>query len=71
VKKSPVAGYRLFQYQGKRGDRRLVLYPNYYVRHVGKEVSTDTDNLQPAITKVKKLALEGQPEDQAALGARG
>lgn len=25
---------------------------------VGKEVSTDTDNLQPAITKVKKLALE-------------
>jgi len=28
------------------------------VRHVAKEVSTDTDNLQPAITKVKKLAIE-------------
>lgn len=57
---SPVKGYQLFRFQGKRKDGTPVIYPNYYIRHSasGKTVSTRTSKLSDAKTKVKKLAGE-------------
>jgi integrase len=53
---SPVVGYQLFRFEGKRVDGTGVLYPKYYIRHAGKTVCTGTERLNDAKTKVKKMA---------------
>jgi TATA-box binding protein (TBP) (component of TFIID and TFIIIB) len=53
---SPVVGYQLFRFEGKRVDGTRVLYPKYYIRHAGKTVCTGTERLSDAKTKVKKMA---------------
>ena len=58
LEKSPVVGYQLFRYEGKRGDGTAIMYPNYYVRHAGLTVCTGTQKLAEAKTKVKKMAGE-------------
>src|SRR5215472_15526054 len=55
---SPVVGYQLFRFQGKRADGTPVTYPNYYIRHAGKTVCIDTAKLSEAKIKVKKMAGE-------------
>jgi hypothetical protein len=37
---SPVVGYQLFRFEGKRRDGTPVLYPKYYIRHDGKTICT-------------------------------
>jgi hypothetical protein len=37
LEKSPVVGYQLFRYAGKRADGTAVIYPNYYIRHAGAD----------------------------------
>jgi integrase len=58
LEKSPVVGYQLFRYEGKRGNGAAIIYPNYYIRHAGVTVCTDTSKLAEAKTKVKKMAGE-------------
>jgi len=55
---SPVVGYQLFRFEGKRKDGSPILYPNYYVRYAGKTTCTGTDRLSEAKIKVKKMAGE-------------
>lgn len=55
---SPVVGYQLFRFEGKRQDGTPILYPNYYIRHAGKTICTGTDRLGEAKIKVKKMAGE-------------
>jgi len=58
LEQSPVKGYQLFRYQGKRIDGTPVTYPNYYIRYsaTGKTVSAQTSKLSSAKIRVKKLA---------------
>jgi len=56
LENSPVVGYHLFRFEGKRTDGTRVLYPKHYVRHAGKTVCTGTERLSEAKTKVKKMA---------------
>jgi integrase len=58
LEESPVTGYQLFRFQGKRSDGSPVLYPKYYVRHAGKTVCTKKEKLSEAKTAVKKMAGE-------------
>ena len=53
---SPVVGYQLFRFEGKRADGTRVLYPKYYVRHRGKTFCTGIERLRDAKTRVKKMA---------------
>jgi integrase len=53
---SPVTGYQIFRYEGARADGSAVLYPNYYIRHGGKETNTKTGRLPDVKAKVKKMA---------------
>ena len=55
---SPVVGYQLFRYQGKRADGTQVVYPNYYIRHAGRTTCAETSRLSEAKIKVKKMAGE-------------
>ena len=56
IEDSPVVGYQLFRYEGKRADGTPVVYPQYYIRHNGIETSTKTEKLNDARLKVKRLA---------------
>jgi integrase len=62
LEKSPVVGYQLFRFEGKRKDGTPVLYPTYYVRHAGQTTRTKTDKLSAAKREVKKLAGEDGQE---------
>jgi hypothetical protein len=55
---SPVVGYQLFRFEGKRRDGTPIVYPNYYIRYAGKTICTGTDRLSEAKIKVKKMAGE-------------
>jgi integrase len=57
LEESPVTGYQLFRFEGKRADGTSVIYPNY-LRHAGKTVCTATSRLSEAKIKVKKMAGE-------------
>jgi integrase len=61
---SPVKGYQLFRFQGKRADDTPVTYPNYYIRRGsnGKTINTRTDKLAVARNRIKKLAGEDVQE---------
>ena len=56
LENSPVVGYQLFRFEGKRADGTRVLYPKYYIRHAGKTVCTGTERLIEAKIKVKTMA---------------
>ena len=62
LEKSPVVGYQLYRQVGKRPDGTTVVYPNYYIRHAGKDTCTETDKLTEAKTKIKKMASEDLQE---------
>jgi integrase len=54
---SPVTGYQLFRFEGKRSNGTAIVYPNYYIRQPGgATINTHTDNLASAKNAVKKLA---------------
>jgi hypothetical protein len=53
---SPVTGYQLFRFQGKRADGTPVTYAKYYIRHGSKTVCAKTADLSQAKIEVKKLA---------------
>jgi integrase len=58
LEESPVTGYQLFRFEGKRSDGTPIVYPKYYIRHGAKTTCTKTDRLSDAKAKVKKMAGE-------------
>lgn len=58
LEESPVTGYQLFRFEGKRADGAPVVYPNYYIRHNGVTTCTKVSKLSEAKLKVKKMAGE-------------
>lgn len=69
MEESPVAGYKLFRFQGRRADGTQVVYPNYYVRHDGRDTCTETSKLSEAKVKVKKMAGE-EAQERKRLASR-
>jgi integrase len=58
LEESPVVGYQLFRFEGKRNDGTAVIYPKFYIRHAGKTTCTGKVKLTEAKTVVKKMAGE-------------
>jgi len=58
LEESPVVGYQLFRFQGRRADGTPILYPKFYIRHGKKTVCTKKEKLGEAKTAVKKMAGE-------------
>jgi hypothetical protein len=48
----------LYRWEKRKSDGTVVILPNYYIRHDGKDTCTKTDRLKDAKTAVKKLAGE-------------
>ncbi|HTX37640.1 MAG TPA: site-specific integrase [Bryobacteraceae bacterium] len=58
LEESPVKGYQLYRWEKRKSDGTVMILPNYYIRHDGKDTCTKTDRLKDAKTAVKKLAGE-------------
>jgi integrase len=56
MEKSPVVGYQLFRWEKRKADGGTATLAKYYVRHLGKDISTKTDRLMAAKNFVKKMA---------------